>query len=223
MLSDLNSGRLKNNMAAGMVLTCLGGPSKKLSYKMSRKGSSIIDKLADMWKSNGVLDIRGFSPCSGSDERQYCSPGFNMPMGQIARTVYGQYSGYHNSLDNKEFMKIESLVDSVNILEKFLSELDDCGVLVNLCPYGEVHLGKYGFYPNINSANTRKDSGDEIFDGRVLLNKILMTLNYADGLHDTLDIAKMCDCQVSELQYVVKTLEKEGLIKFVGSGGENLS
>ena len=215
----LNGERLRKNVTAGMVLTCLGGPSEKLSYKMSRMGVSIIDKLADMWKGNGAMDVRNFTPCSGSDERQYCSPGFNMPIGQIARTIYGRYPGYHNSLDNKEFMQIESLVDSVNILEKFLSELDGCGILVNLCPYGEVQLGKRGLYPNVNSAKTRRDSGDEIFDGRAMLNKILMILNYADGAHDTLDIAKMCDCPISELQDVVRTLEKEDLIEFVASGG----
>ena len=207
---------LKQNMDAGLVLTCLGGQGP-LSYKMTRRETARIDRLAENWNERGHQMVkRSFTPSHGSDERQYCSPGFNLPMGQLARTVYGQYEGYHNSLDTKEFMTIEALLLSINEIELFLRELDNVGPWINLAPYGEPQLGRRGLYPNINSANTWKTSSDEIFDGRVILERILNILNYSDGHYDLIDIAKKCNCRISDLLPVVDRLNSEGLLQFHG-------
>jgi aminopeptidase-like protein len=216
----LNGEHLMKNVISGVVLTCLGGPSENLSYKLSRRGNSSMDRLAIKWNKMGKMNIREFDPCSGSDERQYCSPGFNLPVGQVARTVYATYEGYHNSLDNKEFMTIDSLVSSVDYLEDFLRELDNSGYFVNLSPYGEPQLGKRNIYPNINAASTWNNSGDEIFDARTFLNRTLMILNYSDGHNDMQDIAEKCSCSVNQLKSVADILEDKGLIKFLGGRGE---
>jgi aminopeptidase-like protein len=212
----LKGEHLMKNVISGVVLTCLGGPSEKLSCKLSRRGDSSIDRLAVRWNEMGKMNIRKFDPRGGSDERQYCSPGFNLPVGQIARTVYGSYEGYHNSLDNKEFMTIDSLVSSIDNIEDFLWELDNSGYFINLFPYGEPQLGKRDIYPNINSASTRNNSGDEIFDARTFLNRTLMILNYSDGHNDMLDIAQKCSCSVNQLKSAADVLEDKGLIKFLG-------
>ncbi|MGE4239658.1 DUF4910 domain-containing protein [Ramlibacter sp.] len=209
---------LKTHLDAGLVLTCVGGPAT-LSYKASRRADATVDRLAQHWKGRGEpLRLRPFSPAGGSDERQFCSPGFNLPVGQMARDVYGEYPGYHNSLDTKEFMTIEALVDSIDRIERFLKELDLAAPWQNLQPNGEPQLGRRGLYPTMNSASTWKTSSDEVFDGRVILERILYTLSYSDGTNDLVDIADRANCSVSDLLPVVTRLRDAGLL---APAGEN--
>jgi aminopeptidase-like protein len=207
---------LKAKMDAGLVLTCLGGPGQ-LSYKQTRRENTKIDKLAQHWAERGEsINIRSFTPTGGSDERQYCSPGFNLPMGQFARTVYGEYEGYHNSLDTKAFMTIDALIDSVDSIERFVNELDQVGNWMNLVPYGEPQLGRRGLYPNLNSANTWGSSSDIEFDGRVVLERVLNVLSYSDGQSDLIDISRRCGCTVRDLLPVANRLQIEGILGFQG-------
>lgn len=209
----LHGEHLKTHLDAGLVLTCLGGAAKQLSYKSSRREDATVDRLARHWNARGEpLRLRPFTPAGGSDERQYCSPGFNLPVGQMARDVYGEYSGYHNSLDTKDSMTIEALVDSIDRIEHFLKELDQSGPWQNLFPHGEPQLGHRGLYPTLNSANTWKTSSDEIFDGRVILERILYMLNYSDGQNDLISIAGRCGCTVADLLPVVRCLQESGLL-----------
>lgn len=203
---------LRAKMDAGLVLTCLGGPGN-LSYKTTRREDAPVDRLARHWLARGGdMRLRPFTPTSGSDERQYCSPGFNLPVGQFARATYGDYDGYHNSLDCKAFMTVDALVRAVDEIEQFLKELDQNGPWRNLAPYGEPQLGRRGLYPNINSAATWAASSDEVFDGRVVLDRILNVLNYSDGDHDLVAIAEKAGCSVRDLLPVVRRLEEGGLL-----------
>ncbi len=204
---------LRERLDAGFVLTCLGGPGR-LSYKASRRETTAADRLARHWHGRGeALDLRAFTPTGGSDERQYCSPGFNLPVGQFARALYADYDGYHNSLDTKAFMTIDALVASIDAIEAYLKELDMAGPWLNQAPYGEPQLGRRGLYPNINSAATWAASSDEIFDGRRILERLLTVLNYSDGMHDLIDISEKCECSVRDLLPVVRRLEEGGLLK----------
>jgi aminopeptidase-like protein len=205
---------LKKNVISGLVLTCLGGRGSLLSYKMSRMGTSLIDKTVLHGKRHGMVDVRvrPFTPTGGSDERQYCSPGFNLPVGQMARAVYGEYDGYHNSLDTKDFMDLSTLIDSANQLEGVLQALEYAGYFINLKPYGEVQLGRRNLYPNINSDDTRSLSTDQKMDNRTQLNNILMILNYCDGNHSMIDIAEMCGISVQKIAPFVDLLEHEKLL-----------
>lgn len=212
----LHARPLRERMIAGLVLTCTGGPVRQLSYKESRRGLGLLDRLVrhlaarapDQWT------IRPFTPCSGSDERQYCSPGFDLPVGQLARTVYGEYEGYHNSLDSKEFMNINSVMNSIDGIEGLLRALESAAVYCNLKPYGEPQLGKRGLYPTANAASTWKSSSDTVIDDRAALERILMVLNYSDGENDTIDIADRCGCTVADLAPTVARLEEAGLLRF---------
>ena len=115
---------LIENMTHGLVLTCLWGATKKLTYKLSRAGNSNLDSICKLLTDNQEIEIRKFD-IDGSDERQFCSPGLNLTlMGQFARTVYGQYDGYHNSGDDKNFVQLENFPDTVNSLEKILYYAD---------------------------------------------------------------------------------------------------
>lgn len=208
----LRGEHLKKHLVAGMVLTCLGGP-ERLSYKLSRRGDSLFDGTVRATAASRGIRIRGFDPTGGSDERQYCSPGFNFPMGQMARTVYGEYDGYHNSLDDKAFMSIDSLLRSVDEIESLLGTAEIAGHFRNLCPYGEPQLGRRGLYPTINSAATWQNSSDDLVDARTLLDRILTVLNYSDGEHTILEIAARMGSHVEAFRIVVEKLEAAGLLR----------
>lgn len=206
---------LKQQVDAGLVLTCLGGPSGSLSYKTSRRENSSFDRLVRHFQryEPDAWHVRPFTPTSGSDERQYCSPGFNLPVGQMARTVYGDYSHYHTSGDDKEFMTIQAIVDSVDRLERMLKVHEAAGRFINLKPYGEPQLGRRGLYPNLNSPNTWAKSDDETVDGRTVLGRIQTILCYSDGDTDMLDIADRAGCKLDDLVPLITRLESEGLIE----------
>ena len=196
----------------------MGGPSKNLSYKISRRGDSLIDRTVQYLRGSEKypIDIRPFDPTGGSDERQYCSPGFNLPFGQLARTVYGQYAGYHNSMDTKEFMGVRSLVESINEIEAILQSMEMGSRYINLKPYGEPQLGIRGLYPNLNSAATWTQSHDTLIDAREFLNRLLTVLSYCDGEHDMMQIAARCGCSLRGLYDVVQKLEAAGLLAHKG-------
>ena len=141
---------------------------------------SLIDAVVEKVCANdeNLYERRNFSPTDGSDERQFCSPAINLPVVQAARTVYGQYDEYHTSLDNKEFMSINSVLDSVEKIHLFLQiyELESC-LLQSSIKGGEPMLGKRDLYPSVNSSLTRKMSGDKKFDGREQLNLILNVIS----------------------------------------------
>ncbi|MCJ8190778.1 DUF4910 domain-containing protein [Sphingomicrobium aestuariivivum] len=210
-------------MAAGMVLTCLGGPSETVSFKLSRRDwtgrPSTIDRLARHFA--GTLPgyaVRDFSPMGGSDERQYCSPGFDMPVVQAARTVYGQYPGYHNSHDDLDFMTIAAVEDSAARLATFIAAFEEAGrEYVNRSPHGEPQLGRRDLYPSLNSPMSRILSSDDQFDGRRMLNQLLGLLSLADGEHDLLAIAERIDFPVTELAPLARHLREHDLLELKSS------
>lgn len=210
---------LKRKLHGGLVLTCIGGKGSNgeqlpLSYKQSRQEQSPIDKIVThLFEKEKLLgNVRPFTPLFGSDERQYCSPGFNLPVGQMARAVYGAYQGYHNSLDTKEFMTIEALQQSVDELEQLFQALELDGYYVNQNPYGEVKLDKRNLYPDMNGPSVWGRSNNTVLDGRTLLNYVLMVLNYTDGKHTLAQIADKYGCSLFELEQVVHILKEQGLL-----------
>ena len=201
---------LQKNIIGGIVLTCLGGPSNQLSYKLSKDSNSIIDRL--FIRNNFI--IRDFTPFGGSDERQYNSPGININIGQIARTVYQDYPEYHTSLDNKNFMKIDNLIDSSNQVFDLIKEIENYDFYLNLKPNCEPQLGKRDLYPNINSKITReKKSNDKLFDGREFNRFSMILLNYSDGLYSLQELASKFNVKYKVALQVATVLEKNKLIK----------
>jgi aminopeptidase-like protein len=198
---------LQESLAGGLVLTCLGGPKGNLSYKRTRKKNSRIDETVE--HVNKYQDIsfrfREFDPTGGSDERQYCSPGFNLPVGQFARTVYGNYKEYHNSGDTREFMGIDKLVESSEIIEQVLRSLEYNKSYVNTEPYGEPMLSKRNLYPTINQPNSHS--------GREFVDRVMMMMNYSDGDHSAIEIAERCDCYIGEMKSIIDSLCEANLLE----------
>jgi len=214
-----SSSKDLSDVVAGIVLTCLGGPSNKVSFKHSRRHwigqdsliDAVIEKVCD--KDKPLYESRKFSPTGGSDERQFCSPAINLPFVQAARTIYGQYDEYHTSLDNKEFMRISSVLDSVDKIHLFLKiyELESC-LLRSSVKGGEPMLGKRGLYPSVNSSLTRKMSEDGKFDGREQLNLMLNVVSLIDGKHRLSNISEKLDVPLSKLVYIIEELIDKGVI-----------
>ncbi len=130
----------------GLVAACVGdaGP---LTYKKSRRGDAEIDRAAQhvlqpVGQPHRVVD---FSPY-GYDERQYCSPGFNLPVGSLTRTPHGRYPEYHTSADDLGFVTPESLADSLSAYLSVLAVLEGNGGTATQHPKGEPQLGKRGLY-----------------------------------------------------------------------------
>ena len=204
---------LKNKLFAGMVLTTLGGSMNHLlNWKYSKTKDSPFDHLVDFCDKQGLIkfDTREFDPSEGSDERQYCSSGFNLPIGQMARLVYGTYPEYHTSGDTKEIMGISTLIDSCNQLERFLLEFEKEYFYITDYPYGEVKLSDYNLYPDINSDGN--SFVETMLDPNFVV--IVMTiLSYADGKHSLSFIANRMHQSLELVKNVALILVDRGLIR----------
>lgn len=205
---------LIDNMTHGIVLTCLGGPQKRLTYKLSRVGDSNLDSICKLLAENQEIELRKFD-VGGSDERQFCSPGFNLPMGQFARTVYAEYDGYHNSSDDKNFVQLENFPNTVSSLEKILYYADLNHAFEREMPFCELQLGKRNLYPNINSEQTSTDSSDEVKDKQEQLLSILNILANADGLTTPSAIVKDTGISMENLFKYINFLLEKNLINYV--------
>lgn len=205
---------------AGLVLTCLGGPRPTLSMKLSRRDwldrPGPFDILARRMAADAPdrFELRPFTPTSGSDERQFCSPGFDWPVIQAARTVYGQFAEYHTSGDDRRFMRIEQVEAAARQLSAFLEVAEYQGVgLVNRHPYGEPQLGRRDLYPTMNSPMNRDHSSDGSVDHRATLNRLLMLLSLADGTRDLADCAERIGVAQDALLPILRELVAKEMIE----------
>jgi aminopeptidase-like protein len=192
---------LKENTIAGYQITCIGD-SGEFTYKMSRQGNSVADRAAICFMNeNNQSQILPFNPAIGSDERQWCSPGFNLPVGSLMRTMYTKFPEYHTSLDNKDFIDFEAMANGVYAYLDIINYIENNYTYINLEPYGEPQLGRRGLF---RSTSDKKREDDEL--------AMWWLLNYADGEHDLLEIAQLSSCKMDSLIRVARNLEKSGLI-----------
>ncbi len=193
----------KKNLEAGFVVTC-AGDSGPFTYKRSRRGNALPDRAAELIlkQTEEYFKIRDFFP-TGSDERQYCSPGFNLPVGSLMRTMYAEYPEYHTSADNKEFISFEAMEKSVKKYLEILELIEKNEKYINQMPYGEPQLGKRGLYPTLGSQKQVRDR----------VNAMMWVLNLADGEHDLIDISLRSKVPVKELYPVINKLLEKGLLK----------
>ena len=169
-----------SKIKSGLVLTGVGDPGTP-TYKRSRRADAEIDRIMEyvLTADSPKFEIRNFSPF-GYDERQFCSPAFDMPVGCLMRTPHGEYAEYHTSLDNLDFIKRESLEDTLRIASRCVGLLEKNRFYQNLFPKGEPQLGKRGLYQAM---------GQQTKDRQSLQLAMLWVLNYSDGNHDLLDIS----------------------------------
>lgn len=204
---------LKKDVIAGVVLTCLGGNKKKLSFKLSKCSDSIFDKYFMNLNKLDKVNLREFTAFGGSDERQYNSPSINLPISQISKTVYGEHKEYHTSLDNKEFLNFNEFYKSCNEVFNHLIDIDNADYYNNSMGFGELFLSKRNLYPTINSEETRVyKSNDGLADNNRMQKTIMCLLNYCDGKHSINDIAILLGEEIDYIKKILKILYKNKLL-----------
>jgi aminopeptidase-like protein len=186
----------------GLVLTCIGDDAP-FHYKQSRKGKAEIDRavahvLSHFTEGPQILE---FSPY-GYDERQYCSPGFNLAVGCLMRSVWGTFPEYHTSADNLDFIQPQCLAESLRVCAAAIEILESNKRYRNLNPFCEPQLGRRGLY--------RSTGGESIADE---INARLWVLNLSDGEHTLLDIAERSRLPFPAIQEAANLLRENGLLE----------
>jgi aminopeptidase-like protein len=192
-LNEASANRIKH----GLVISGVGD-SGNITYKKSRRGDAEIDRAAShvLKHSGHAHDVIDFYPY-GYDERQYCSPGFNLPVGRLSRTPHGKYPEYHTSGDNLGFVHPEFLEDSFSNLLELLNILENNRTCLNLNPHCEPQLGRRGLYSSAGQ--------DEL--------PTLWLLSLSDGTHDLLDIGEKSGLQFSSILDAARVLVNHNLLR----------
>lgn len=196
---------LQERLAAGYVLTCCADRGS-ITYKRSKRSHSLADIIAER-----VLKEKGFAhqvipfAIGGSDERQYCSPGFNLPVGSVIRTPYQKYRAYHTSLDNKDFISFEKLEETVACLFDIVKEFEGGMYYRNTQPHCEPQLGKRDLYPATGGTWTDVQ----------LVHKMLHLLAFADGETDLVEIAARRGSKPADFSEAITQLKAAGLLEEV--------
>lgn len=189
----------------GLVLTGLGGPGG-LVYKRSRRTNAFVDRAAvnvlRHWSEDS--EIRDFTPY-GYDERQYCSPGINLPVGCLSRTPFGEYPEYHTSADDLSFVAPSRLEDSYRACRAILEVLEHSATYRTLNPMCEPQLGRRGLYSAMGGAG----------ESRQHEMALLWVLNLCDGDHSLLDIAERSSLSFDTVRNAAVLLEQHGLLQQV--------
>jgi aminopeptidase-like protein len=195
-----NLSQMKPATVAGFNISCVGD-ERCYSYLPSRLGGTLADRVAQHVLKHVAPVYRRYSYLDrGSDERQYCAPGVDLPICSLMRSKYGEYPEYHTSLDNLDLVTPAGLQGAFDALRRCLEclELNESLKTTVLC---EPQLGRRGLYPTVST----RDSGK-------LVSKMMHVLAYSDGAHDLLSIAEMINVPLWELAESVQKLKDEGLL-----------
>jgi aminopeptidase-like protein len=199
-----NLDYMKENVIAGFVITCIGD-NRTYSFLPSRKGGTLTDRAALHCLKNSVKKFNEYSYLDrGSDERQYCSPGVDLPVCSIMRSKYDTYPEYHTSLDNLSFISPEGLKGGYDILKKTIRIIEVNDYYKNIF-YCEPQLGKRGLYPNLSIKGSSADD----------LKNLMNLLAYADGEIDLIDLANIINVDIIDLHPIVEKLIDSELIEKV--------
>jgi aminopeptidase-like protein len=197
----LNEATLER-VKAGLVLACVGDPGG-LTYKRSRRGDTEIDRaMAHVLATSGAqYEIADFSPY-GYDERQFCSPGFDLPVGCLNRTPHARYPEYHTSADDLDLVRPDCLAHSFTTCLAAFRMLEEDATYVNQNPKCEPQLGRRGLYGGIGGRS----------DTQQFQLAMLWVLNLSDGAHSLLDIAERSELDFGLVAEATDALVTAGLL-----------
>jgi len=198
----LNEDRV-HRIHAGLVAACVGDPGP-FTYKRTRRGTAEIDRAVEhVLKHSGKPHaVRDFSP-TGYDERQYCSPGYDLPVGSLMRTPAGEFPEYHTSADNTDFVRAGALEESLAAYLRTIEVLEHNRVFVNLNPRGEPQLGRRGLYSSTGGYGSTPEEQTAL----------LWVLNFSDGKHTLLDIAERSGMRFGLIRAAAARLQDAGLLR----------
>ncbi|MBW4470411.1 MAG: DUF4910 domain-containing protein [Stenomitos rutilans HA7619-LM2] len=194
---------ITHNIRHGLVISGVGDKGE-ITYKRSRHGNAEIDQaVTHILKHLGEkYRIEEFSPY-GYDERQYCSPGFNLPVGRLTRTPFGKYEEYHTSADNLEFVSSKHLENSWIVYLAVIDVLENSRIYNSKNPMCEPQLGKRGLYGMLGGEQDKKD----------IEMAMLWVLNLSDGTHTLLDIANRAGISFEMVTRATTALLQVGLLQ----------
>jgi aminopeptidase-like protein len=199
-----NLDELRRKTYAGYVLTCVGD-DLAVSFLSSRQGDAIVDKVSRHILRYVAPEFREYSFLErGSDERQYCSPGVDLPVASIMRSKYGTFPEYHTSADDLNFVSPQGLGRSFDLYCRCLDALEKNRIYQTRCCC-EPQLGKRGLYPTLSM----KGSAGDV---RTSMN----LLAYADGNSDLVDIAERIGVSIEDLAPLAEKFMEHGLLEVLG-------
>ncbi|QNH61116.1 DUF4910 domain-containing protein [Hymenobacter sediminicola] len=186
----------------GLVLTLLGGPGP-FTYKQSRRGGAAVDRVVALALRDTAVahNTRPWLPY-GYDERQYCSPGFNLPVGCLSRTPFGEFPEYHTSADNLHFVQPKQLSEARALLLRICGIFEHDQVYRNLRPYGEPQLGRRGLYKGIGGG----------LEGQEWQMALLWVLSLSDGDHSLVAVAEQANLPFELLHRAAEALAATDLL-----------
>ncbi len=198
-----NLKQLVSNVIGGYIFTCCGD-NGLITFKQSREERSATNRITEhiLKHSDDNYNIVPFDPI-GSDERQYGSPGVNLPLGTLMRTPFSEYPEYHTSLDNKRLINFEKLSDIVNHCVQFVDAIELNQKYENQIKYGEPFLSKRNLYEDLST----KRSHSETIKIRMRL------LNFLDGTKDLLEVCNRYDYSILSVKHEINQLVEHGLLK----------
>jgi aminopeptidase-like protein len=202
----INTEHARRHVKQGLVIANVGDRGG-FHYKRSRQENAAIDRVIEQIniESPERIQMRNFSPY-GYDERQFCSPGFNLAVGSLTRTPHGQYPEYHTSADNLDFISGESLARSLELFTEVLEILDQNRYWRNMNPDGEPMLGRRGLY---RQTGGHTESQEEKQKAELAM---LWVLNQSDGGHDLLSIARRSGLPFRIIEQAAARLREKGLL-----------
>ena len=197
--NEAQVGRIRH----GLVLASLGDAGA-FTYKRSRRGDADVDRVVEYALADEAgARLEDFSPY-GYDERQFCSPGFDLPVGRLTRTPNGRYPEYHTSADDLDFVRPQALGSSLRLCERVCRILEGNARFRNLAPKCEPRLGPRGLYSNAGGRNP------STFE-----HALLWVLNQSDGRHDLLSIAQRSGIAFEHVVEAASALREAKLLEVV--------
>lgn len=195
---------LKSYVKAGFMINCVGD-ERAYGFMPSRQENSLSDRAARHALKHHAGKFETYSFLSrGSDERQYCSPGIDLPIASIFRSKYGTYPEYHTSLDNMRLVSPSGLLGGLQAFQKAIQVIEANDTYITKI-LGEPNLSSRGLYPTISTK--------DFYDNSIVLQLMLNMLAYSDGKRDMLEIAELLEVPIWDLAKVARTLVTHGLIE----------
>jgi len=203
-----NRQALSKNMVAGLACVLTGGEGP-LSFRQTRSGTELIDEICGKYLSANKerYEICKFNPAFGNDQRQFCSPGINLPMGSISCTANAKTTDYHTSLDNLNRLNFSNVVQMAKVLVDIYDRLCNAEMFFREQPDGELFLSKYELYPQGKNQNNISPE---------LREALLWLLNLSDGKHSFSKIIELSKCDQKVMRQAVNICIEKGLIKKIG-------
>ena len=208
---SMNYSEMKRNIVAGFNITCVGD-SRSYSYIPTISGDTLSDNALKHTLKHNVDNYITYSYMDrGSDERQYNSPGIDIPVACFCRSKYGEYPEYHTSLDNLSLLSPDSLYESYILLKKTILCIEDDIVLKSLI-LCEPNLGKRGLYSNISQVNSRRPISKNILD----------IISYCNGDRTLLEVANIIDISMSEIKKIATIMISNKLVEVCNNNVNDL-